>query len=177
MTVGIVIFVVFVGIPILYSFIRPNDPTEIRRPGPMRRLPLLGGASFIVFMWADMISDIASGWLINILFGGGSSETGRFPDYHYAKNHRRDGERDKAIAAIQNELRKEPKNFEGRLLLAEIYQDLNQPKEALAQLHIILENPDATPDQKEVARNEEENCRQLQRHLDEAAFFKQQSGQ
>jgi hypothetical protein len=175
MTVGIVIFVLFVGIPILYSLIRPKDPAEMKKSGPLRRLPLLGGASFIVFMWADMISDIMSGWLINILFEGGSSETGRFPDYHYAKNHRRDGERDKAIAAIQNELRKDPRNFEGRMLLAEIYQDLSQPKEALAQLDIILANPDATPDQKEVARNERENCRQLQRHLDEAAFIRQQS--
>jgi hypothetical protein len=96
-------------------------------------------------------------------------------DFHYARNHRRDGERDKAVACIRHELSKEPKNFEGLLLLAEIYEDLNEPAAALAQLNIIIDNPEATEEQKEVARQEQENCRQLQRHLDEAAFFKQQS--
>jgi predicted Zn-dependent protease len=122
-----------------------------------------------------MVADFLSGWFVNFLYGGGFSQTGQHPDYRYAKNHRRDGERKEAVAAIQTELRKDPKNFEGLLMLAEIYEDLNQPAEAIAQLNIILENPDATPEQKEVAEHECENCRRLQKHLEEAEFFKQQN--
>lgn len=108
----------------------------------------IGGLGILAVMWSDVLSHYTGGWITDILHTDVSSETGIKPDFRYARNHRRDGEWHKAIAAIRHELTKDPKNFEGLLLLSEIYKDLAKPGEAIKQLNTILENPDATPDQK-----------------------------
>jgi|SRR5581483_11714559 len=130
--------------------------------------------AFMAFLWTDVLSHYAAGGIVNFLHRDISSETGIRADFRYARNHRRDGETDKAITAIERELEKEPTNYEGLMLLAEIYEDLNQPGEALKHLQIIMDNSGATEDQKNYAQWEQEKCRQLQRHLDEQAQFKQQ---
>ena len=138
-------------------------------------LPLfICGVGLLAVMWSDVLAHYLSGGLTNLLHRDITSETGIKADFHYARNHRRDGETQKAIAAIEHELKKEPANYEGLMLLAEIYQDLNQPEEALQRLQIIVDGPSATQDQKNYALWEQEKCRQLQRHLQEQQFFKQQ---
>ena len=188
MSLRVDIAVLVLAGPVLFLL---TQPEELRRHRWLRilfSLPLIacaltfflpffiGGIGLLAIIWSDVLGHYTSGWFTDFLHRDISSETGMKPDFRYAKNHRRDGEPQKALAAIQHELGKDPKNFEGLLMLAETHEDLNQPGAALAQLAIILDNPEATEEQKEVARREQDNCRQLQRHLEEAAFFKQQSG-
>jgi hypothetical protein len=180
MSVGFVIvvfivLVIVVGVPIIYWSNRPEAEKRTAWARILRSIPLIGSVSSLLFIWADMICDCVAGWLVNFLFEGGFSRTGQHPDYRLARLHRRDGERAEAMAAIRTELDKDAKNFEGRLMLAEIYEDMNQPKEAMEQIDIILNNPAATPDQKEVARNEREKCRRQEKNLAASEFIQQQN--
>jgi tetratricopeptide (TPR) repeat protein len=185
MSLWVDIAVLAASIPVLFLLTQPEELRRHRWWRILASLPLIfcvltfflplfiAGLGILAVIWSDILSHYAGGWFSDFLHRDVSSETGIKPDFRYARNHRRDGERDQAIACIRHELGKDPKNFEGHLLLAEIYEDLNQPREALAQLEIIIDNTEATPDQKEVARREQDNCRQLQRHLDEVALLKQ----
>jgi len=166
-----------------------TQPKELREHRLLRigvSLALVGAAlnlgpiitvvviAFLAFIWANVGSHYASGWVVNFLHRDVSSVTGIKPEYRFAKNHRRDGEIKEAVAAIEHELTKDPKNFEGLMLLAEIHEDLNQPEAALERLDVILRNPEATREQTELARHEKERCQQMLRLRAEAEFFKQQ---
>lgn len=131
--------------------------------------------ALMAFLWTDVLSHYGAAGLVSFFQRDVSSETGIKPDFHYARNHRRDGETAKAVAAIEHELKKSPESYEGLMLLAEIYQDRNQPGEALKRLQIIVDSASATDDQKDYARWEQEKCRQLQRHLGEQALFNRRS--
>jgi hypothetical protein len=128
-------------------------------------LASVAGVVVLSFIWCGNLSWFFGGSFAGFFYGDISSPTGMGVNFRYAKNHRRDGELKQAIVAIEHELKKDPKNFEGLLLLAGVYQDLKQPEKALVQLAIVSNNPDATESQKEVARAEVKQCEQLQKHL------------
>lgn len=130
-----------------------------------RGLRLIISVAVLGFVWCGNIACLCSGSFANFFHGDISSPTGMGLNFRYAKNHRRDGEIEQAIAAIEHELQKDPKNFEGLMLLAGVYQDMKQPEKALVQLEIVSNNSEATEAQKEVARAEIERCEQLRKHL------------
>jgi hypothetical protein len=122
-------------------------------------------AIILAFIWRGNVAWFFSNSFAGFFYGDISSPTGIRPDFRYAKNHRRDGELEEAIAAIEHELIKDPKNFEGLMLLAGVYQDMKQPEKALVQLGIVSNNSDASESQKQLADAENERCEQLKKHL------------
>ena len=130
---------------------------------------------FLGFLWCGNVAWFGSGCLTGFLHRDIRSGTGMRPHFRFAHNHRRDGEREEAIAATKHELEKDPKNFEGLMLLAGIYQDMNLPKEAMPHLEIILNNPDSSESQLQLARVEMDNCERAQRHLEAVEIYNKNS--
>jgi tetratricopeptide (TPR) repeat protein len=93
--------------------------------------------------------------------GGG----GFVPDYRGARSRVEDGDYEEAIEYLKFELAKEPGNFEGLWLLAAIYQEVKQPKPALAALDRILACPTSTPEQLAAARGAQVQLRTLEIQL------------
>jgi hypothetical protein len=116
-------------------------------------------------LWTQEISWLLSGSLMKFLHGEPTTVTGFRPDYVYAKSHFKDGNWEESLRLTQVELEKDSKNFEGLMLSATIYQKLQLPANAIVQLKIILNNSDASDDQKAVATVEKEKCERLQREL------------
>ena len=75
----------------------------------------------------------------------------------------KEGEWNEAVKLIELELIKEPKDFEGLRLLAEACVQLKMFDKAQAQMETILNNPDATSDQKAWAKSEQARIGDCQR--------------
>lgn len=82
--------------------------------------------------------------------------TGLRPSFQLAKSSLKTGDTEGAMALTLEELEKDPLNYEGLLLMAQIHLDLDQPKEALKQLDKIINNPGATRGQVDIARSEKQ---------------------
>ncbi len=121
----------------------------------------LGAFGLLAITWAGNLAQWAAHHQVNFFYRDLHSITGLRPDFKFAHNHRRDGELDEAIKATKEELQKDPKNFEGLLMLAQMNLDLNKPTEAVEYIGIILNNHAATESQMELARNEMANCKRL----------------
>ena len=122
-------------------------------------------ATLLAFIWRGNVAWFLGDTFAGFFYGDISSPTGMSLNFRYAKNHRRDGEMEQAVTAIEHELKKDPKNFEGLMLLAAVYQDIKQPEKALVQLAIVSNNSEATESQKEVVCAENQRCEQLKIHL------------
>jgi hypothetical protein len=102
------------------------------------------------------------------IYGDANPSASYRTDYRIAKNHLRDREFELAIEATRVELEKDPKNYEGLMIAAAIYEHMKLPGNGINQLDIILNNPEASDAQKNVARTEKERLEQLQKHLEVA---------
>ncbi len=150
-----------ISLPLVLGFIGGMSSGLNARGG----LILISCIVALAFVWCANLSWFFAGSFANFFYSDISSPTGIRSDFRYAKIHRRDGELEQAVAAIEHELKKEPENFEGLILLAGVYNDMKQPEKAMAQLEIVSNAPGATEAQKEVARGENKRCEQLKRHL------------
>jgi hypothetical protein len=109
-------------------------------------------------IWGGPLAGLAAHGVVRLLDPPFQEARLTRPDFSAARRHRQEGELKEAVEAARKELKKDAVNYEGLILLAQLYQDLNLPEEALKQLDIILGNPQATDDQKEAARVEKEAC-------------------
>jgi tetratricopeptide (TPR) repeat protein len=138
---------------------------------------IVANGGVLCLLWLNPLSHLAAGGVVNLLDPDPGPSRYTRPDYGLAQSHRREGEIKEAIAATRRELEKEPANFEGLILLAQLYQDVNLPKDALRQLEVILNDPQATDEQKEAARAERAACTSLARHLEAMELYREHSGQ
>jgi hypothetical protein len=137
---------------------------------------LLINGGVLCLIWLNPLSALAAHGVVKLLDPDfGPSRLTR-PDFGLAQSHRRECEMKEAIAATRRELEKDPTNFEGLLLLAHLYQDVNSPRDALEQLEVILKNPQASDDQKKTANAEQAACMSLVRHLEAMDLYKKHSG-
>ena len=102
-----------------------------------------------------------------LTFGSGHAFGSRRAEFQFARSLARENDFGGALAAIREELEKDPQNYEGHILLATIYKELRQPDRALEALNVILENPNAMPGQIEFARSAAPELRQLQKDLEQ----------
>jgi lipopolysaccharide biosynthesis regulator YciM len=106
-----------------------------------------------LFAWlADMIANKASKGLVGFLNSEPDETSGAWADFRAARSWAKDGEVKKAIALTKAELKKEPDNFEGLILLGSLYADSGSPKRALEATETLLRSrPSLTPEQKQAA--------------------------
>lgn len=120
--------------------------------GPAGGFMAVGCTLLLAFFWAPVISHYTSGWLLDQVQRFSTDEGGFRVDFSQARIHIDQRQFPESIKAVRHELRKDPKNYEGHLLLAGLYREMKQPSEAMAALAVILDNPAATEEQKRVAR-------------------------
>ncbi len=126
-----------------------------------------GGVVTFTLIWMRNFTWFGGQAFLRLTHGSaGQGGGGWVPDYRAARSHVKDGDYEQAIECVQFELAKEPGNFEGRWLLAAIYQELKQPKEAMQQVNAILACPTSTPEQLTTARAAQQQLRALQIQLD-----------
>ena len=82
------------------------------------------------------------------------------------RSYLRDGNLQMAIQATLVELDKDPTSYEGNMLAAQIYQEIEQPEPAIECLERVLNSAGATESQKDLARQEFEKCTQLKARLE-----------
>jgi uncharacterized membrane protein len=99
------------------------------------------------FIWSGTLAHFASDSLVTMLHGEANLSAGHSPDFRYARGKIEDGDLTEAIRLTLHELEKNPANFEGLYLLAQLYFETHRPDKALNQIENILQNPDTTPEQ------------------------------
>jgi len=105
---------------------------------------LFVGVIFSV-IWAPSIGQIFSGFITGGL-DGGNEELDAAPLYSTAEALRKRGKHRESIYAIQEELRKFPNDFTGRMLLAEIQaENLNDLQAAETTVHRFCAQPKHSP--------------------------------
>jgi len=128
----------------------------VNLPLPVLELAAAYAGFTLALMWAPNVASLGSNGLGSVLFGDGQAGGGFRTDYREARSLIDDGDLKGALKAVERELAKEPKDFEGRLLLATVYNNLKQPAKAAEQMDVILNNPEATDGQKADARKLQE---------------------
>jgi hypothetical protein len=122
---------------------------------------LLANIGVLGLLWAGPVADIVAHAAVGLLEQKFHEARLTPADFSLARRLRQEGEIKEAVAAAREELLKDASNYEGLILLAQLYEDLNLPGEALKQLDIILANPQATDAQKEEARVEKKASSRL----------------
>jgi hypothetical protein len=112
-------------------------------------------------VWCGNISHFLSVRIVHFLFDTNNPSMGFRPSFDYARTAIRDGELEEAVKLIKVELAKDPKNYEGRMLMTRVLDAMQVPAEAMAHLAVILENPEATDSQKQCALAEKERLEML----------------
>lgn len=116
----------------------------------------------LFFIWRQDLTWHGAKAFEALTFGSGQAFGSRRAEFQFARSLAEERDFDGALAAIRDELEKEPKNYEGHILLATIYKELRQPEPAMAALDVIIQNPEAMPDQIAFARSAIPELRQLQ---------------
>src|SRR5436309_11010407 len=82
---------------------------------------LILSLAFLGFIWSGTLAHFVSGSLVKALQGDGSLSAGHIPDFQYARAKINDGDLAEAIRLTLHELEKDPNNYEGLFLLAQLY--------------------------------------------------------
>jgi tetratricopeptide (TPR) repeat protein len=118
-------------------------------------------AIIILVVASCIIWFIAKG-ISAFFFADGHADAGLRAEFRYARSAKREGDLKEAIRLAQQELEKDPKNYEGLLLLAAIYEEMKIPDQAMLQLNAALSHPDVTDAQREFAQAEKDRLEQAQ---------------
>jgi hypothetical protein len=102
-------------------------------------------------IWTPNITWFAARIISEVLHGSGRAGGGFRPDFSLARHYLKEGDLEEALKLTDEELDKDPCNFEGMLLLAQICLYRKEPDKAIKALEVIIANPDATDQQKELA--------------------------
>lgn len=128
--------------------------------------PLVACVIAFALIWLNNFTWFGAEAMHLVVYGRRNQGGGGFvPDYRGARSRVEDGEYEQAIEYVKFELAKEPGNFEGLWLLAAIYQELRQPKQALEAVDRILACPTSTPGQLAAARGAQLRLRALKIQL------------
>jgi hypothetical protein len=116
-------------------------------------LAIVASVVGLAIIWAGGGAWLAARTVSGLMETEPTKLTGPYPEFRFARNCLRDGDLEGALAEAKRELKKDGANFEGLMLLSDIYQDLNSPSKAIAALGVILKSEKATDDQKKLARD------------------------
>jgi hypothetical protein len=100
------------------------------------------------FIWKSPIAHYGSLAFIRMLHGDLNRPTGIRAEFGAAKALHKHGELDDALLHTKRELEKDPQNYEGLLLLAQIHIDLEKPERALETIDRLLADTPLTEEQR-----------------------------
>ena len=171
-----------IAVAVLALFLFLSHPHELRRTRWIKiaaSIPLcyllyaVGGFAFgflltmLAIIWAPNIAWFASGALVGLIHGTSNVNSGP-QDFRMGRSYLRDGNFTKAIEVTVVELQKDPTSYEGNMLAAQLYEEVEQPEPAIEAMERVLNNPGATELQKDSAAQQLEICKQLKERLDRA---------
>jgi prepilin-type processing-associated H-X9-DG protein len=118
------------------------DPETDSSSGSLPKRPRL-------LMWlTDRLSGLFANATTNVLFGDGHAGGGFRPDYKHAYFLIKEKEWDNANREIEEQLAKDPDDFEGRRLLISNHLHLEQPDRALGQAELLEKSRKLTDEQR-----------------------------
>ena len=100
------------------------------------------------FIWKSPLAHLASAGVSRLIYGDLNRSTGIRAEFGGPKALLQHGDLEDALRVTLQELEKEPRNYEGGLLLSEIHQAMDQPKLAAKALERLLGSGGLTADQK-----------------------------
>ena len=109
-----------------------------------------GAFSFAIlgFIWKSPIAHYGSLAFLRLLNGDMNRPTGIRAEFGAAKRLHIHGDLDDALKQTKQELEKDPYNYEGLLLLSQLYVDLDTPDRALNALDTLLAHTRLTAEQR-----------------------------
>ena len=108
--------------------------------------------ALLAFIWKSPLAHFSSLAFMRLLSGDMNRPTGIRAELGAARSFYKHGELDDALRHTKLELDKEPYHYEGLLLLAQIYIDMDQPERALKTLDRILAKTPLTEEQRATIR-------------------------
>jgi hypothetical protein len=102
----------------------------------------------LAFIWRSPIAHFFSLVFMRLLNGDMNRPTGIRAEFGAAKRLHIHGDLDDALKHTRRELEKDPFNYEGLLLLAQIYIDIDEPLNAVKTLNLALCKSTLTPEQR-----------------------------
>lgn len=125
------------------------------------------GFMLLSVIWAENVGHFGGNAFHRLLHGSGRAGGGFVPEFGHARGLMKDRNWQAAIEEIEEQLRKDPHNLEGRRLLISNHLELEQPRQALAQAELILQSPHLTDAQRQWAEAARQQLRaQVQSGLD-----------
>lgn len=103
----------------------------------------------LAMMWRSHLSFFPARKMENLLYGAGHGGGGFVAEFGHARGLMKDQNWREAVREIEEQLRKDPYNFEGHRLLISCYLDLNQPGRALKVAQSLLPRPELTDEQRD----------------------------
>lgn len=101
----------------------------------------------IAFIWRSVLAHYGAGAAGRLIYGDMNVRTGVRSDFRAAKSFYSHGELREAFQEVRAELKHDPLNYEGLLLLADLHLQSGFPAKALLELDRLLQNPRLTPAQ------------------------------
>lgn len=131
--------------------------------GAFRGYFAMFGIGVLGFIWKSPIAHCMSGGFMKLILGNWNQPSGIRAEIGGPRALFKHGEYDEALVLTQRELEKDPMNYDGLLLLADIYEALSRPTDAQKALQKLLNKPALTADQRNMiqARIDKINERQL----------------
>jgi hypothetical protein len=108
----------------------------------------LWGVAILGFIWMGPMAHAATTLLQPILFGDLNRNSGIRAEFAGAKALRQHGDIAEALKLTEEELAKEPLNYEGLLLLAELCHESGHHSKAVKALDLLLTSRALTPAQR-----------------------------
>jgi hypothetical protein len=110
------------------------------------------GIGVLGFIWKSPIAHLYAAGFCRLIYGDMNRNTGIRPNFHGPKALRSHGDLDDAIALTLAELEKDPHNYEGLLLLSELYEQSQGDRAAIPPLHSLLQKARLTNEQRAFIR-------------------------
>lgn len=113
----------------------------------------------LLYRLTDRIAGLFANRATDVLFGSGEAGGGFVPEFGHARGLMKDHNWADAIKEIEEQLRKDPLNFEGMRLLISCHLDLDQPHQALDCADRLLQSPHLTLEQRQWTKAASEQLR------------------
>jgi hypothetical protein len=111
------------------------------------------GFALLGFLWMEPMAYAATEGVQHIIFGDDTrASSGVRATFSGARALRRHGDLDEAIRLTEAELEKEPKSYEGLMLLSELFEETGEHGKAAAALEQLIDSGALTAEQRKCAQ-------------------------
>ena len=119
------------------------------------------GFAILAFIWKSPLAHLGMLGVHRLIYGDMNRHTGVQPDFFGPKALRKHGDIKEAIQLTERELEKDPLNYEGLLLLSELYQEGHHSGQALRPLTKLLNEAKLSREQREAVQSRQQRIEEL----------------